>query len=333
MRLGSLFMSGLLHGGLLLALFLWPTSPPLRLDQPMIQISMTMGAPGGDRMPSPVLGPQGSPDLARRDSRPAPAPAKSESAASLPAPQDTAKPEPQEVTAKAQPESVPTPKPIPKPESEAVPISEKKVPEPPKEPEKKPEPKEPPKPEKAPEPAKKAEPEKKAEPAKKAEPDKKSEPAKQPSPNAVAAALADARKSAGRTSPTRSSGSTVAGALADMERTSRRSGGAGGGGGGEGEGEGGGGVYNVYAGQVILAVRPNWQMPTYSRDVFVAQVWVKIDASGNVLDCGIERSSGRADFDASAVNAIIRTKTLPAPPSPDLQNMVLTFNSLEMAGG
>ena len=92
-------------------------------------------------------------------------------------------------------------------------------------------------------------------------------------------------------------------------------------------------MYNVYAGQVILAVRPNWQMPTYSRDMFVALVWVRLDAGGNVLECGIEQSSGRADFDASAVNAIIRTKTLPPPPTPDLQNLVLTFNSLEMAGG
>lgn len=340
MQVGSFFFSCLLHGAFIVALIFWPTSPPVRLDQNMIQISMTMGAPGGNRRPSPVLGPEGSPDLARSDARPAPAPPKSESAAALPSP-DTPQPKPQEATTKPQPESVPEPKPqpevvkteppkpkpAPKPEPEAVPISEKKQPDKPKEPEKKPEPKETPKPEKKPDKA--------TETAQKAPP--KQEPAKKPATNpasAVSAALADAKKTTGRQSPTRGTGSSVAGALADMERAARRSGGgAGGGGGGEGDGDGGGGVYNVYAGQVILAVRPNWQMPTYSRDVYVALVWVRLDPAGNVLDCGIEKSSGRADFDASAVNAIVRTKTLPVPPSPDLQQLVLTFNSLEMAGG
>ena len=56
---GSYFFSILLHLALALLIFLWPSSPPVRLDQPMMQISVNMGAPGGNRMASPVLGAQG----------------------------------------------------------------------------------------------------------------------------------------------------------------------------------------------------------------------------------------------------------------------------------
>lgn len=78
---GSYFFSILLHLALALLIFLWPSSPPVRLDQPMMQISVNMGAPGGNRMASPVLGPQGkpmptkaAPQPARRSRRPAPSP-------------------------------------------------------------------------------------------------------------------------------------------------------------------------------------------------------------------------------------------------------------------
>ena len=50
---GSYFFSILLHLALALLIFLWPSSPPVRLDQPMMQISVNMGAPGGNRMDSP----------------------------------------------------------------------------------------------------------------------------------------------------------------------------------------------------------------------------------------------------------------------------------------
>mgnify|MGYP002610785376 CR=1 FL=1 len=51
---GSYFFSILLHLALALLIFLWPSSPPVKLDQPMMQISVNMGAPGGNRMASPV---------------------------------------------------------------------------------------------------------------------------------------------------------------------------------------------------------------------------------------------------------------------------------------
>mgnify|MGYP000203469534 CR=1 FL=1 len=143
--------------------------------------------------------------------------------------------------------------------------------------------------------------------------------------------LNDAKKKAGTSRGTKEKGgkSSVAGALADFQKSA---GGAGGGGGGEGDGPGGGGIYDVYMGQVILAVRPNWSMPTYSRANLSVQVNVKLDPNGKVLSCTVARSSGRAEVDASAVNAVIRTKVLPAPPTPDQQELLLTFNTQEMMG-
>ena len=105
-----------------------------------------------------------------------------------------------------------------------------------------------------------------------------------------------------------------------------------GGGGGTGSGNGGGGIYDVYAAQVILAVQPNWSMPTYSRQNLVVQVRIKLDLAGTVMKVEIVESSGRADFDASAVNAVLRTKTLPKPPTKEQQDLIISFNSLELAG-
>ena len=70
---GSYFFSILLHLALALLIFLWPSSPPVKLDQPMMQISVNMGAPGGNRMASPVLGPQGKPMPTKAAPQPAPA--------------------------------------------------------------------------------------------------------------------------------------------------------------------------------------------------------------------------------------------------------------------
>lgn len=324
---GSYFFSILLHLALALLIFLWPSSPPVKLDQPMMQISVNMGAPGGNRMASPVLGPQGKPMPTKAAPQPAPA---EQAASAVPvAREDTVQP-------KAEPkkESQPKPKPKPEPKPDEVALAQKKQPKKPKdeeEEESKEKPKEKPKDDgkkdkkEASENAKKTD--DKAKPAK--ESDKKKDgvdPSK-----ALADALNDAKKKAGTSQGSKEKGgkSSVAGALADFQKSA---GGAGGGGGGEGDGPGGGGIYDVYMGQVILAVRPNWSMPTYSRANLSVQVNVKLDPNGKVLSCTVARSSGRAEVDASAVNAVIRTKVLPAPPTPDQQELLLTFNTQEMMG-
>lgn len=319
MQFGSYSFSIFLHLGLLALVWFWPSSPPLRPDQPMMQISLTMGAPGGNRLPSSVLGPQGRPNPTVAASKPAP---REEVPGAVAIPREDM------VQPKMESKQESRPKPQPKPE--AVKLAEKKEPVQPskKEPEAPPAPKEKPK-EKTPEKPKQPETPKEAKPT--AKPKETQNTPQKPSKDAVKAALADAAR---KTDSQRSSGkgrSSIAGALADLEKAAKNNG-QGGGGGGEGDGPGGGGIYDVYAGMVILAIRPNWSMPTYSRAQMIVQVRVKLDRNGQVLGCSIERSSGRADFDASAVNAVIRTKTLPPPPTPEQQELVLTFNSQEMMG-
>ena len=303
MHLGSYFTSLLLHGLALLAVIFWPASRSVRLDQPTLQISMTLGDPGGDMLPSPVLGHQTAPEPSEAVAKPAP-----------PAPEAAPVPVPEAVPA---PEQQPKPeapaRPAP-PQPEAVPIPQKPEPEKPKE---EPKPKAPEKPKEQPKPR---EPEKPREkPAPKETPKKNDKP-KTPKPeDALKAALADARnktKSTGSKSP-------VSGALNDLKRTAGEQGG----GGGSGAGPGGGGLYDVYMGQVITAIRPNWAMAIYSRQNLVVDIWIKISPAGEILDSRVERSSGRAEFDGSALNAVRRTRQLPPPPTADQQELIVSFNS------
>ena len=224
---GSYFFSILLHLALALLIFLWPSSPPVRLDQPMMQISVNMGAPGGNRMASPVLGPQGKPMPTKAAPQPAPA---EQAASAVPvAREDTVQP-------KAEPkkESQPKPKPKPEPKPDEVALAQKKQPKKPKDEEEE-EPKE--KPKEKPKDDGKKDKKEASENAKKT--DDKAKPAKEsdkkkdgvdPS-KALADALNDAKKKAGTSRGTKEKGgkSSVAGALADFQKSA---GGAGGGGGG-----------------------------------------------------------------------------------------------------
>ena len=91
-------------------------------------------------------------------------------------------------------------------------------------------------------------------------------------------------------------------------------------------------LFNAYAEQVMLAVRPNWGFASAGRVNLSCVVRVKVDMQGKVLQAEISQSSGNSQYDASAVNAVIRTKVLPAPPTPDQQELLLTFNTQEMMG-
>lgn len=178
------------------------------------------------------------------------------------------------------------------------------------------------KPEEKPKPPKEIIPPEKPKPESKPKPKKENKPTntdnkKKPN-NAVQNALKDVNKK---------NSSSALDALAEFQEMEAM-----GDGGGTGSGNGGGGIYDVYAAQVILAVQPNWKMPTYSRQNLVVQVRIKLDIAGNVMNASIEESSGRADFDASAVNAVLRTKTLPKPPTKEQQDLIISFNSLELAG-
>ena len=328
MRFISLVLSLCLHAAIFLAIIFWPAPPPLKLDAPPIMISLVEGAPGGNRTPSPILGYTGSPN----DGPLAPAP---------PAPQsEVAAPERQPAPqAAAEPQEKPLEKPVPIPEKLPEPVKEPQQPAPPpveektipvKKPEPEPKKPEPPKPEpKKPEP-KKPEP-KKPEPKKEEKTPQSAKPAPKPAPkpDPVAAALAQARKATSRANSA-IKGNAVEQALAEARKSAS---GTGGGGGGEGEGPGGGGLGDVYIGQVMLAVRPNWGFATSARLNLACVVKVNLDMAGKVLNAAITRSSGNAQFDASAVNAVVRTGAagdFPPPPNPQYTDLDLVFTLDEM---
>lgn len=304
MRIESIILSLLLHGGVLALMLFWPGDTPVDLQRQSYQVSLVMGAPGGEELPSPVLG-------ARPEKTPDPQP---ERGADLPDAQPDAAPELPALpemppVPDAQPD-LPAPVELPDRTPAAVPI--------PSEPEE-------PKPQKKPEPDKKNGETPKKEAPKPAPPPREQ---KKPRRSALEDALADVRRETSRGG--KQNASSAARALEELARETG-SGGVGGGG-GSGSGPGGGGIYDVYVGQVILAVQPNWSMPTYSRENLVAGVRIRLAPDGGVLDCRIEQSSGRPDFDASAVNAVLRTKKLPPPPTPAQQDLLINFNAQQLAG-
>lgn len=296
--LGFLF-SLILHTLILATIIFWPASTPKKIDSERYLISMVIGDMGGENLPSPVAG-------IRQPKEQAP----SILPDSQPQAQEADKPAvetPKQEVPQEKPEATPIPKkPEPEPEQPKE-IAQTQTPEPKKEEPKK-------------EPEKKKEPEpKKQEPKK--EPQKPVQKKNTGKKNSIADALKEAKKQ------DKAKGGSVSNALAELEGMQQM-----GGGGGTGSGNGGGGIYDVYAAQVILAVQPNWSMPTYSRQNLVVQVHIKLDISGTVLSAEIVEGSGRADFDASAVNAVLRTKVLPKPPTKDQQDLIISFNALELAG-
>lgn len=326
MRLSSFLLSLCLHGGVLLLILYWPASPPIRPDAPPITISLVQGDAGGNLLPSPILGHMGEPqDGPLAPTPPAPmaeiaAPAREEikTPAQLPdnAPEPPAPQKPEPVREPPAPSEPAPPKPQAQPAPEQPRAAEAKKPEPPKQEPKKPEPKKP-------------EP-KKTEAAKQAAPksgNRKPETKKDP----IAEALQAARKATSR-SQSGDRGNAVEQALAQARKNA---GGNRGGGGGEGAGPGGGGLGDVYIGQVMLAVRPNWGFASPGRNSLSCVIRVQVDMQGKVLDTSVSRSSGNRQFDASAVNAIVRTSQageFPAPPNPDYMFLDLVFTLDEMLG-
>lgn len=323
MRFASLIISLCLHAGVFLLIWFWPASPPLRLDTPPIMISLVEGAPGGSRAPTPILGHVGE----NADAPLAPTPPAPQSEIAAPERQ-MQQPEPR---TDMEPKEVPLVKPLPIPEEKPEPVKEDvKKPEPPKIEDKKPVPE---KKSEAPKTVEKKPETKKTEP-KKPEP-KKPEPAKpapkKPAPkqNPVEAALAQARKATSRANSAEK-GNAVEQALAQARRSA---GGTRGGGGGEGDGPGGGGLGDVYIGEVMLAVRPNWGFASSARLSLACVVKVNVDMNGKVLNAVISRSSGNAQFDASAVNAVVRTSAsgdFPPPPNLEYTDLDLVFTLDEM---
>ena len=327
MRLASYVLSFCLHAAIFLLIWFWPSRPPIKLDTPPVMISLVEGATGGNRTPSPILGHMGQPgDGPMAPTPPAPkaevaAPERAEVKEPKPVP-----PQPKQDAAaevkKPEPKPEPKPQPKPEPKEEAKPIAQKKEDKPkPKEEH----PKEPPK--------EQAKDQKKPEPPK-ADAKKDAKESKDAKSNVdpVAAALQQARKATSR-AESGDRGNAVEQALAQAQR---RAGGNRGGGGGEGTGPGGGGLGDVYMGQVMLAVRPNWGFASAGRVNLRCIINVRVDGQGKLLqNPTVTHSSGNSQFDSSAVNAIVRTAQsgqFPPPPSADYGDLDLVFTLDELMG-
>ena len=306
MNWASYLLSLCLHLAVFLLIMFWPSSPPVNLETPPVMISLVDGAPGGNRTPSSILGKMGKPTDGPKDVSP---PAKKADAAAPERPEVKAaptadkarpveaKPEPK-VERKPEPKHEVKPKPEPK---DATPVADKKDKKK-KEDKKKDDDKKPEKPKKD----DKKKDDKKSTPKDDKKTDKKADKPSKGDP--VAAAMNQARRNAG---------------------------GDGGGGGGEGDGPGGGGLNDVYMGQVMLAVRPNWSFTSATRLNLVCVVRVKVNLQGEVEKVDVTQSSGNAQYDSSAANAIWRTSragAFPPPPSEQYTELDLVFTLNELMG-
>lgn len=65
MPLASYVLSLCLHIGIILIIWLWPASKPLVYPEQPVMISLVDGAPGGNKEPSPILGPMGAKRMAK----------------------------------------------------------------------------------------------------------------------------------------------------------------------------------------------------------------------------------------------------------------------------
>ncbi len=74
--------------------------------------------------------------------------------------------------------------------------------------------------------------------------------------------------------------------------------------------------YNRYFGQLEVAVKNNWRVPQWLADANLsAQILVKIDERGYVIERIIVKSSRNEVFDAQMITAVDESSPLPPPPS------------------
>jgi colicin import membrane protein len=76
-------------------------------------------------------------------------------------------------------------------------------------------------------------------------------------------------------------------------------------------------------------IKQNWRFPQFANLKLVCVVELQITREGRIQSTRLVQSSGRSDFDNSALRAVQETENLPQPPSPSLSRLELTFNSQE----
>ena len=302
----SWLISLLLHCGLLALLLAGGVlAPRIELPPPSYQVDLISLAEQGGRegaiVPKDVSGskPTTAPDAGQ-----------TKPAAEAKAPESNAVPIPEEIKAPDKPKEE-KPKTEDKPKVEDKPKEEKPKEEKPKE-------------------------EKPKEEKPKEEKPKEQKPREQkPAKDPIADALAAAQKSSEKNERPRAAGGDqdIADAISTLRDQETRDALSGGGEGtGEGAGYGGGvGIDATYTTVITAIIKKNWTFPGMAdRSNLTAVVRVTLSALGEVTGANIEKSSGRADFDASVLAAVQRSNgQLPPPPNPSLQDLRLTFHEAE----
>lgn len=327
----SFLFSLCLHSLILIVVLFWPAwQPRIDLNQPVIEVGfVSMGAKG---IPQEKSAPAQSARAQQQASAATPA-APVRDVQQTPQNQpvqtpDVSTPPPPAPKAPPTPVTPPTPA-VPKPTPEEKVISPKKdnVPQPKPKEEDKAKPQTPdPKPEVKPE-------------TKPVEAPPTPQPAPKPSANDILKdALSSAKKTAAPASGAAKGGGSpdgaqsVAAALAGLGKETVK------GGGGSGDGESGQGNSNVgvdatYTGLVMGIVRQQWtSVPRSDRTNLIASVRVRLSADGSIEQVNLERSSGNPAYDASVLSALSKVGSLPKPPNPGLQDLLLNFNYNEMMG-
>lgn len=313
MKIIGLFISLLLHAGLIILALTWSIAPPVKisLDMPVYKVDLVSLAP----LPAaPAVKKAPAPKVAPKLSKP--------NAVAIPEAKPKVVPKAKPETAKA-PAPKPAPKPKPKPKAKPKPdtqkISSKKVKtttkkKPEKKVEKPVEKKTPPK--KAT--AKKTEPKKVA---KKTLPKKVEKKPEVSAEDALAADLASLAKLVEKQE--KAEQRAVADDLASLTKSAEATAVS-----GSAEGtSGASGLVQVYASIVKEAVRKNWRYPVFGqKQNLAARVQIQLKSSGEISSIKLLDSSGNVDFDDSVLTALRDTEVLPKPPGTSIRNIVVNFN-------
>lgn len=351
LRAYSVGFSVSLHASIVLLAIFWAQIAPLKeVPVPLYTVDLVTlpGAPGkigptGDPSPGPVA-PEPEPPGPAAPAKPAPPDPAPKPAAQEPAPVKPTPPPPKPEPAKPEP-SKPEVKPLPKPVEPPPPPQGKdiaakkednlKKPEPkPKEPEKKVEPQ--------PQPTSKPDPKAKDKNYVKTDPDPKKKNQAPTREQILAQALESAQKDSAKED--KAGRDALSKELAQLrDSVGRHSGpggtgsgsaaGTGAGGGGEGGGGGSGGPDVAYLRAISQMIKEHWSYPKFTAShAAISQVEITLDASGRILEYRLISSSGKDDYDASTIKAIVETQqeeTLPPPPK-GLRVIRINFNSQEL---
>lgn len=87
------------------------------------------------------------------------------------------------------------------------------------------------------------------------------------------------------------------------------------------------GLVQVYASIVKEAVRKNWRYPVFGqKQNLMARVQIQLKSSGEISSIKLLDSSGNVDFDDSVMTALRDTEVLPKPPGTSIRNIIVNFN-------